>query len=595
MYLEQNLKKLEALSPRLAKRLRDAECAGSVTVVTSKAGLPSIKIEDALLHSLYDPAREARDWVEHHQADIEAASSIAVLGVGFGYHVEELLRVTNKPVVAFEPRLDVLRAAATARDMSALFSRVQIACCPDDLEVPPTDGLLCVLRYEPSVRFDHAAHEEAASRLETLHAVARGLNIAVVGPFYGGSLPVAGYCVSALQSCGHNVEFIDNSVYADALLSIDGMTDSQTHRRILMGKLGEFASEAAMARIVQFRPDIVLALAQAPLNPPSLKILRENGVVTAFWFVEDLHHMGYWRDLAGEYDYFFGIQENLLDMLREAGAPRPAFLPLAASPDIHRKMDLDAEDLAEFGSDVSFVGAGYHNRRQMFTGLIDLDFRIWGNDWDGCPGRLRPFLQRDGARVDTEDIVKVFNASRININLHSSSYHEGVNPDGDFINPRTFEIAACGAFQLVDSRKKLSDFFQIGEEIVCFDNLADLRAKIARYLEDPEERKAVAERGMRRVQRDHTYKRRMEEMIGFMVRSGLRLPWREERRREDPGKLIAEAGADTELGKYLARFAGARNLKLADILQEIKKEKGDLSRVERIFLTMEAFQAWARK
>ncbi|MCL1925808.1 MAG: class I SAM-dependent methyltransferase [Syntrophorhabdaceae bacterium] len=168
MYLEQNLKKLETLSPRLAKRLRDAECAGSVTVVTSKAGLPSIKIEDALLHSLYDPAREARDWVEHHQADTEAASSIAVLGVGFGYHVEELLRVTNKPVVAFEPRLDVLRAAATARDMSALFSRVKIACCPDDLEVPTADGLLCILRYEPSVRLDPAAHKEAESRMETL-------------------------------------------------------------------------------------------------------------------------------------------------------------------------------------------------------------------------------------------------------------------------------------------------------------------------------------------------------------------------------------------------------------------------------------------
>ena len=590
MYFEQNLKKLETLSPRLAKRLRGAESVGSVSVVTSKAGPPSIKVGDALLHSVYDPVREARDWVEHHRSYIEASSSIAVLGFGFGYHIEELLRVTDKPVVAFDPRIDVLLAAALARDLSELLSLISIACCLDDLEAPSADGMLGILRHEPSVRLDPAAHEQAANRLETLQTVARGLNIAVVGPFYGGSLPVAGYCASALRSLGHNVEYIDNSVFGDIFLSIDRITDNKPHQNTLRNKFREFASEAAMARIVPFCPDIVLVLAQAPFLPSSLDILKDKGIATAFWFVEDFRHMEYWRELAGKYDYFFAIQEgSFLDMLLEAGAPRPAFLPMAASPEIHRKLTLDAKDLAEFGSDVSFVGAGYYNRRQLFRGLVDLDFRIWGNEWWGCP-ELRPFLQRKGARVSTEDSVKIFNASRININLHSSTYHEGVNPYGDFVNPRTFEIASCGAFQLVDQRAGLSDFFKVGEEIACFDSLAGLRSKIARYMKDLEERKAIAERGMLRVQREHTYERRMGEMIGFMIRSGFSPPWREKRMRENPGMLIAQAGADTELGKYLARFAGERSLKLSDVIRDIRKGSGDLSRAERIFLAVEAFR-----
>jgi len=168
MYFEQNLKKLETLSPRLAKRLRGAESVGSVSVVTSKAGPPSIKVGDVLLHSVYDPVREARDWVEHHRSYIEASSSIAVLGFGFGYHIEELLRVTDKPVVAFDPRIDVLLAAALARDLSELLSLISIACCLDDLEAPSADGMLGILRHEPSVRLDPAAHEQAASRLEPL-------------------------------------------------------------------------------------------------------------------------------------------------------------------------------------------------------------------------------------------------------------------------------------------------------------------------------------------------------------------------------------------------------------------------------------------
>jgi spore maturation protein CgeB len=588
VFLERNMRGLEAVDGRLAERVRNAERGAGLSVVPSKAGPPSLKAGDAALHSVYDPVREARDWVEHYRNDIESSSSIAVFGFGLGYHVEELLRETDKPVTVFEPRVDILRAALETRDLSPILARARIAADCDDLAAPAPVGPLGILRHVPSVRLDPAVFEKAALRLEALHAAARGLRIAVVGPFHGGSLPVAGYCASALRNLGHEVEYIDNGVFGETFLSIDKITESAPHRDILRMKFGEFASEAAMARIVPFRPDIVLVLAQAPFLEPALAVLRERRIATAFWFVEDFRHMEYWRDTASKYDYFFAIQEGeFIDRLREAGAKNVAFLPMAASPEVHRKAELTPDELEEFGGDVSFVGAGYYNRRRLFEGLVDLDFRIWGNEWASCPA-LKDFLRRDGARVDTEDIVKIFNASRININLHSSSYHEGVNPDGDFVNPRTFEIAACGGFQLVDRRKGLSDFFRVGEEVACFDDLADLRAKIARYLADPEERKAVAERGRQRVLRDHTYERRMEEMIGFMIRTGFRPPWREMREREDPGRLVRQAGPGTELGEYLSRFAGARSLKLKDVVGEIRSGSGDLTRVERIFLAMKA-------
>lgn len=590
MHFERNMETLEAAGARLAERVRKAERGPGLSIVASKAGPPSLKAGDTALHSVYDPAREARDWVEHYRGGIETSSSVAVLGFGLGYHLEELLRATDKPVTVFEPRVDILRAAMECRDLSEILPWVRIAADCDDLPAPAPGGPVAILRHMPSVHLDPEPFEKAAGRLDTLHAVARGLRIAVVGPFFGGSLPVAGYCASALRNMGHEVEFIDNGVFGETFLSIERITESAQHRNILRMKFGEFASEAAMARIVPFRPDIVLALAQAPLLAPALDVLRERGIATAFWFVEDFRHMEYWRDTASKYDYFFAIQEGeFLERLREAGARNAAFLPMAASPAVHRKVELSPGEAEEFGSDVSFVGAGYYNRRRMFEGLVDLDFRIWGNEWGGCP-TLSRFIRRGGTRVETEDIVKIFNASRINVNLHSSSYHEGVNPDGDFVNPRTFEIAACGAFQLVDNRIGLDRFFRIGEEVDCFEDLAGLRARIARYLADPREREAVAEKGRRRVLRDHTYERRMEEMIGFMVRKGFRPAWKEMREREDPVRLIAEAGPGTELGEYLGRFAGARSLKLKDVVAEIRAGSGDLTRVERIFLAMKAIR-----
>jgi spore maturation protein CgeB len=161
-----------------------------------------------------------------------------------------------------------------------------------------------------------------------------------------------------------------------------------------------------------------------------------------------------------------------------------------------------------------------------------------------------------------------------------------VNPDGDFVNPRTFEIAACGGFQLVDRRSGLADFFRIGEEVACFEDLEELRGKIAHYLAHPEEREAVAERGRLRALRDHTYERRMETMIGFMIRSGFRPPWKAMREREDPERLVARAGPGTDLGEFLSRFEGSRSLKLEDVVRKIRSGGGEISRVERIFLAM---------
>ena len=366
---------------------RTREAGDDLEIVPSKGGPPSLKAGGIALHSIYDPVREARDWVEHHREDIGNASEIVVLGFGLGYHVAELLRGTDKAVTVFEPRIDVLRAALEASDLSDLLARARIVTRCDELA---PGKKFRVLRHLPSIRLSPAPFANVDSRLDVLGVVEKGLRIAVVGPIYGGSLSVAGCCAAALRNLGHEVEFIDNSVYAESYLSIDGVTKSKPHRDILRLKFEEFASEAAMARIVPFRPDLVLALAQAPLGERAIADLREQGIATAFWFVEDFRHMGYWRVAASQYDYFFTIQKGeFLDRLREAGARNAAFLPMAASPEIHRKMELSPEELRDFGSDVSFVGAGYYNRRKLFEGLVDLDFRIWGNEWDVVPRLAR--------------------------------------------------------------------------------------------------------------------------------------------------------------------------------------------------------------
>src|SRR5690606_1768021 len=124
--------------------------------------------------------------------------------------------------------------------------------------------------------------------------------------------------------------------------------------------------------------------------------------------------------------------------------------------EIHKPVELDPDEQATYACDISFAGAPYLNRVQMFQALTDYNFKIWGPDW---PGReLHKLVQRPGERFTPEMFAKIVAGSKINLNLHSSAAHEGIDPGCDAINPRVFEIAACGGFQLCDPAIGLEDF-----------------------------------------------------------------------------------------------------------------------------------------
>src|SRR6185369_12363559 len=138
------------------------------------------------------------------------------------------------------------------------------------------------------------------------------------------------------------------------------------------------------------------------------------------------------------------------------------------------------------------------------------------SDWGGAE-QLQRVLQRHGARVDTDDAVRIFNATRVNLNLHSSTYHEGVDPRGDFVNPRTFELAGAGAFQIVDERRLLPPLFTAGRELAVATSVAEMRELTDHYLAHDEERRGMADRARMRALVEHTYARRMEDLLAAVI------------------------------------------------------------------------------
>ncbi len=576
-----NLSILETVDKGLWERVKDVALPEDFAIYPSRSGSPTLRVGETLLHSSYDPVNEARVWVDHQLREWDGFSTPLVFGLGLGYHVVEMAERLDRAFMVIEPDLKVFRCAMEVLDLQSILNKVGLLVSPSrkDLSILSRENFF-LMPYPPSLALYRDEYRGVEKRL----TLSERYRILVVGPVYGGSLPIFRYVTSALSDLGYEVESLDCSVFKEAFLTIGGMVEDKENGERLRGLFTTFLSELVMAKVVDFKPDLLFALAQAPVTVDLLERLKGYGIPRAFWFVEDFRLFEYWKDVAPLYDYFFTIQDGeFFDHLRALKVRNFHYLPLAADPSIHRPVELTREEREEYGSDLSFVGMGYYNRQRFLSHLIEFDLKIWGNGWEEVRA-LQPFVQKGGSWLSTEECVKVFNASRINLNLHSSTIHEGVNPHGDFVNPRTFEIASCGAFQLVDRRSHLKRFFS-EDEMITYTDLRDVKEKIRFYLREERTRREVAKRARERVLREHTYTERMEEAISFMIDRGFRGA------ASLPGRylvkdLIRKAGPETELGRYLLRFLSKRSIEMGDIVEEIRGSSGALTRPEIIFLTM---------
>lgn len=406
------------------------------------------------------------------------------------------------------------------------------------------------------------------------------LRILVVLPLYGGSLPIGRYCASALTDLGHTVDVFEAPAFHDAHTALRGLRVAENRTEQLENSFVNLLGQAIYARIEHFEPDLVLALAQAPMSRQLLLRLRKEGIPSAMWFVEDYRVFSYWRVFAPLYDVFFVIQkEPFLSLLEEAGAPNVMYLPLAALPGFHRKLDLTPEQQREYGSDLSFLGAGYPNRRAAFRALLRRNFKIWGSDWEG-DDLLASRVQRGGARISAEESVLVYNAAKININLHSSLKADALVSGGDFVNPRTFELAAMEAFQLVDRRSLMADLFRLdgeNKELAVFSSPEEMESAIDFYLAHPEARKEITRRGRERILAEHTYQRRMKAMLGFIQS---RLPdWPRTRAEHDWPKGLSE-GTREELARLLAELGLPGDASFDDMIVRLRNRSGELKSLE---------------
>jgi len=414
----------------------------------------------------------------------------------------------------------------------------------------------------------------------------RALRILVVLPMYGGSLPIGRSCATALSHLGHVVEVFEAPSFYPAFSALKDLRVTSDRLEYLENSFLQVVSQAVCAKAETFGPDLVLALAQAPLSRQALKRLRRDGVKTAMWFVEDFRLFTYWEAFAPFYDVFAVIQkEPFPGKLAAIGQENALYLPLAADPAVHRPLELSPVERRIYGAETSFMGAGYPNRRLAFAELLDFGLGIFGSDWEG-DAVLAPRVRLEGRRVTTEEAVRIFNAATVNLNLHSSVSAANPVAGGDFVNPRTFELAMCGAFQLVDRRALLPELFA-ENELAQFGSMEELKERLAYFLAHPEEREGYAARARERAQREHTYAARLERLLAFTAE---RFPgWP----AGEPGEAALAGlpeGMRAELTGLLRELSLPLDVSFDDLIWTVRARQGRLSPLETSLLFLDEWR-----
>lgn len=599
--LQTNVGILKRSAPALLDRLETVP-GGYLSVKTAKSGMPTALVRQQWVHSAYDPQQEAHRWAEQQVKNCRPGEVMLILGVGLLYHLEALCRhlPAEQPVMVAVVNLNELRDCLAVRSLSGWGERLQwVNGTPADIVggVLRTTRRVRVVRYEPAASlYEDVCGEIGRLLREGLAKQAHGrLHVMVVGPIYGGSLPIAGYVVRALEGLGHRVSWVDHSLHGPGYLQLDRFRDARL-RMTIQQKFSETLGLITLAQVAEDPPDLVLAMAQAPLSMPVLTQLRRKKIVTAMWFVENFRHLTYWQQLAGGYDFWFVMQQHdCREAFLRAGASHVSYLPLAADPAVHRPLSLSVEEQIEYGADVSFLGAGYRNRRQLLPELVGQDwtFKLWGNEWNE-PGSLAPVLQRGGARIDSETSVKIFNATGINVNLHSYS-GEGLDPNGDGVNPRTFELACCGAFQVIDDRTLLPELFE-PSMLGVFSRPEELVPTVRKFVGDPERRAEMATQARHRVLQAHTYAHRMQSLLGELgVANPDRLGAILQGDRQVEA-LMPAAQQCPELIPLLRKFPPQERVELAEVAQAIRMKgpEAKLAREELLLLMMDEYRREAR-
>jgi spore maturation protein CgeB len=235
-----------------------------------------------------------------------------------------------------------------------------------------------------------------------------------------------------------------------------------------------------------------------------LTTLHDRGIWTVLMGLDDRHTFTRFR--RGDLDVGVETVAPFVDLywtswragilLHRSIGSRAWLGGAAADPKFHRPVPTDET------IDVLFLGQAYGARRDVVAELrrLGVEVECRGYGWDG-------------GSLSFDDCVRLYSSARIVLGISSV----GAMDDVTIMKGRDFEVPMCGACYVTQYTEELSEFFEIGRDIVCYSTPLQAAEMVSTLLSDPARRLDVKRNGLKRSLRGNTWEARLNEMYGILL------------------------------------------------------------------------------
>ena len=337
------------------------------------------------------------------------------------------------------------------------------------------------------------------------------MKVAIIGKFYTEAFGL--HIEETLLEMGHEVvridpemNFMQYKVLGKRIRNINKTLYQQVFHKI--GAVRNIKSKEIYSLLKEKKVDFTLVLHDYLTAAEVTEIKRISKAPIAIWFPDAVSNFQKSMFFVAGYDHLFFKDKYLVETLKNEFNLNTHYMPQCCNPLKHQRVSLSEYERAYYECEITNAGNLYPSRAALLKNLTDYNIKLWGLPpaiWLKVP-ELNHILMNKV--VYNEEKSKAFSAAKIVLNnLHPAEING--------LNKRTFEVPACGGFQISTWRDNTKDLFEIDKEIICYKTLGELKEKINYYLNPSNEgeRSRIIEAGYKRTIEDHTYKNRLLDIF----------------------------------------------------------------------------------
>jgi spore maturation protein CgeB len=264
-------------------------------------------------------------------------------------------------------------------------------------------------------------------------------------------------------------------------------------------------AEIAVAQIKSIRPDVLYCQDLWFFTPQKLAEVRPYVKLIVGQIASPMPPEAYLRG----YDLVLTSFPHFMPQLRAIGVASEYF-----------RIGFDARVLDLLGAvekdiDASFVGgiSRHHGKAlpmlEYLARSTKIEFFGYGVE---SLSRTSPIIARHHGEVWGLEMYRALARSRVTLNRHINVAENNAN------NMRLYEATGVGALLITDRKDNLGELFEVGKEVLAYSSPEEAAELIRYYTDHPNEARAISLAGQARTLRDHTYQRRMEDLVPVLER-----------------------------------------------------------------------------